>query len=41
MANESWRSNQMMGWDREHQKMVPASDLKDSHIPEKVDTPAY
>lgn len=41
MANESWRSSQMMGWDRENEKMVPASELKDSHIPEKVDTPTY
>jgi hypothetical protein len=36
MANESWRSGQMMGWDKENEKMVPANTLKLSHEPEKV-----
>lgn len=35
MANESWRSSQMMGWDRVHEKMVPASTLQQSHEPEE------
>lgn len=34
MANESWRSGQMMGWDTENQRMVPAHTLKLSHFPE-------
>jgi len=34
MANESWRTNRMMGWDRVNEKMVPADLLKDSHEPE-------
>jgi hypothetical protein len=34
MANESWRTNQMMGWDRKAEKMVPANTLTDSHEPE-------
>ncbi|MEX2186365.1 MAG: Gfo/Idh/MocA family oxidoreductase [Pirellulales bacterium] len=34
MANESWRSGQMMGWDREKEKMVPADTLDLSHEPE-------
>lgn len=34
MANESWRSGQMMGWDTESQRMVPANTLKLSHFPE-------
>ncbi len=36
MANESWRSNQMMGWDRKAEKMVPANMLQDSHEPEDL-----
>ncbi|WP_040591703.1 Gfo/Idh/MocA family protein [Schlesneria paludicola] len=35
MANESWRSSQMMGWDKQNQKMVPANTLKQSHEPEE------
>jgi hypothetical protein len=35
MANESWRSGQMMGWDKQNEKMVPANTLKLSHEPEK------
>ncbi len=34
MANESWRSGQMMGWDTENQRMVPANTLQLSHFPE-------
>ena len=34
MANESWRSGQMMGWDGENEKMVPANTLELSHFPE-------
>lgn len=36
MANESWRSGQMMGWDTEKQQMVPAHTLKLSHFPEST-----
>ncbi|RIK82122.1 MAG: gfo/Idh/MocA family oxidoreductase [Planctomycetota bacterium] len=36
MANESWRTSQMMGWDREKEKMVPADTVKQSHEPEKA-----
>ena len=35
MANESWRSSQMMGWDAKNEKMVPANTLKLSHEPEE------
>lgn len=34
MANESWRSGHMMGWDTKNQKMVPANTLDLSHYPE-------
>ena len=34
MANESWRTNQMMGWDAENEKMVPAHTLNLTHLPE-------
>jgi hypothetical protein len=33
MANESWRTNQMMGWDEVHQRAVPAHTLNLSHVP--------
>jgi predicted dehydrogenase len=33
MANESWRTSQMMGWDETNQRMAPASTLDLSHIP--------
>lgn len=33
MANESWCSNQMMGWDDENKRMVPAHTLKLDHLP--------
>lgn len=36
MANESWRTNQMMGWDRKAEKMVPAHLLQDGHEPEEM-----
>lgn len=36
MANESWRTSQMMGWDRKNEKMVPADTLDLSHEPEEV-----
>ncbi|VAX40605.1 Myo-inositol 2-dehydrogenase [hydrothermal vent metagenome] len=35
MANESWRSGRMMGWDKENEKMVAADTLKQNHYPEK------
>jgi len=34
MANESWRTNRMMGWDRKQEKMVPADLLNEGHQPE-------
>lgn len=34
MANESWRTNQMMAWDFENEKMVPAHTLEISHTPD-------
>ena len=35
MANESWRSGQMMAWDAENEKMVPAHTLPEqNHFPE-------
>jgi len=37
MANESWRSGQMMAWDKEHERMVPANTLELSHFPEEAD----
>lgn len=35
MANESWRSSTMMGWDTQRNQMVAASELKLSHYPEQ------
>lgn len=35
MANESWRSGRMIGWDETNQKMVPADTLDYNPIPEK------
>ena len=35
MANESWRSGRMMGWDKANEKMVSADTLELSHYPEK------
>lgn len=32
MANESWRTSQMMGWDQEKQRMAPAQTLNLSHL---------
>jgi hypothetical protein len=34
MANESWRSSQMMAWDNENERMVPAHTLNLSHEPD-------
>ena len=36
MANESWRTGQMMGWDTEKQQMVPADTLPFNPFPEKA-----
>jgi predicted dehydrogenase len=33
MANESWRTSQVMGWDEKNEKMVPAHTLELSHFP--------
>jgi predicted dehydrogenase len=33
MANESWRTSQMMGWDHENERMAPADTLNLSHLP--------
>ena len=39
MANESWRSGQMMGWDKQRQDMVPAHSLgRQDHYPERQAT---
>ncbi|MFM9195807.1 MAG: gfo/Idh/MocA family oxidoreductase, partial [Planctomycetia bacterium] len=35
MANESWRTSQVMGWDKQAEKMVPAHTLDLSHEPEE------
>lgn len=34
MANESWRSGRMMGWDREKEQMVPADQIDWTPYPE-------
>ena len=34
MANESWRTSTMMGWDAKTEKMVPAHTLSQSHEPD-------
>ena len=39
MANESWRTSQMMAWDAEHERMVPANTLKLSHEPDPAALP--
>ncbi len=36
MANESWRSGRMMGWDRETQTMVPADKIAWTPYPEEA-----
>ncbi len=36
MANESWRTSQMMGWDEVNQRMAPAHTLNLSHLPESL-----
>jgi predicted dehydrogenase len=35
MANESWRTGKMMGWDAANEKAVPADTLNLSHLPEE------
>jgi len=35
MANESWRSGVMMGWDEENEKMIPADQMKFNPYPAK------
>ena len=35
MANESWRTSRMMGWDTANEKMVPADTLDLSHTPDE------
>jgi hypothetical protein len=39
MANESWRTSQMMGWDADHERMVPANTLNLSHEPDPAALP--
>jgi predicted dehydrogenase len=34
MANESWRTSQMMGWDAANERMAPANTLDLGHLPE-------
>jgi predicted dehydrogenase len=36
MANESWRSSRMMGWDAKNEKMVAADTLNLGHLPEEA-----
>jgi predicted dehydrogenase len=36
MANESWRTSTMMGWDAKVEKMAPANSLKLGHEPEEA-----
>ncbi len=36
MANESWRTSQVMGWDKKAEKMVPAHTLDLGHEPEEA-----
>jgi hypothetical protein len=35
MANESWRSGRMMGWDTVKECMVPADTLNFPHTPDE------
>lgn len=39
MAMESWRSSQMMGWDSQAEKMVPASTQPLPHTPDPQEDP--
>ncbi|HEY2838392.1 MAG TPA: Gfo/Idh/MocA family oxidoreductase, partial [Pirellulales bacterium] len=39
MANESWRTSQMMAWDNENERMVPANTLNLSHEPDPAAQP--
>ena len=36
MANESWRTSQMMGWDQANERMAPAHSLDLSQVLEAV-----
>ncbi|HEY1067966.1 MAG TPA: hypothetical protein VGE52_17715, partial [Pirellulales bacterium] len=36
MANESWRTSQVMGWDSVNKKMVPAHTLDLPHTPDET-----
>jgi hypothetical protein len=36
MANQSWRSGQMMGWDAKNERVVPANTLDFNPYPEKA-----
>jgi len=36
MANDSWRSGQMMGWDEKNERMVPANTLEQRFTPEET-----
>lgn len=38
MANESWRTGQMMGWDEQSQTMVPCHTQKHNPYPEEKDS---
>ncbi|MCA9231125.1 MAG: Gfo/Idh/MocA family oxidoreductase [Planctomycetales bacterium] len=40
MANESWRTGQMMGWDSEIQQMVPCHTQEHNPYPEADDNPS-
>lgn len=39
MANESWRTSTVMGWDETRGMMAPAHTLSLSHVPEPATTP--
>lgn len=39
MANESWRTSTVMGWDEARGMMAPAHTLSLSHVPEPAATP--
>ena len=39
MANESWWTSTVMGWDEARGMMAPAQTLSLSHVPEPATTP--
>jgi hypothetical protein len=39
MANESWRTSQVMAWDADKEQMVPAYTLNLSHEPDPAALP--